>query len=114
MLEGDNIYRVKTFDIDGNVQVSNEIKIDYKQIDRFTIFPNPADVECHIDLSNIVGQSVDISLITPFGKVVRVENIVSASDQYLMSLDNIENGYYFIKIQAKGKRAVVQKLIIAK
>ena len=113
--DGDNFYRLKTIFNDGTAQVSALVNIKYAKSEGYTVFPNPAIESFSVDLSNATGKSVDIAIVTPFGKIIKQETIESASTApYLMSLDGMESGQYFVSIKVQGKRSVLKKLVIMK
>ena len=84
-------------------------------LENYTIAPNPASDVLDIDLSDIQGKAVELTLVSALGKVIRSEKIESVDKtHHTMSLDNVENGQYFIKIQVADKRMVVKKLVVIK
>ena len=115
LVDGDNFYRLKTIANDGSTQLSELVTIRYVKLDSYSIFPNPATDEFTVDLTDAVGKNVDIAIMTAFGKVVKeVKMDEVTSKSYLMSLDDVESGQYFINIKVAGKRSVTKKLMIVK
>jgi peptidoglycan/xylan/chitin deacetylase (PgdA/CDA1 family) len=115
LVDGDNFYRLKTIANDGSTKLSELVNIRYAKLDGYSIFPNPATDEFTIDLTDAVGKNVDIAIMTAFGKVVKeVKMDEVTSKSYLMSLDDVESGQYFINIKVAGKRSVTKKLMIVK
>jgi peptidoglycan/xylan/chitin deacetylase (PgdA/CDA1 family) len=115
LVDGDNFYRLKTIANDGSTQLSELVNIRYAKLDGYSIFPNPATDEFTIDLTDAIGKNVDIAIVTTFGKVVKeVKMDEVTSKSYLMSLDDVESGQYFINIKVAGKRSVTKKLMIVK
>ena len=115
LVDGDNFYRLKTIANDGSTQLSELVTIRYAKLDGYSIFPNPATDEFTIDLTDAIGKNVDIAIMTAFGKIVKeVKMDEVTSKSYLMSLDDVESGQYFINIKVAGKRSVTKKLMIVK
>lgn len=111
--DGDNYYRLKSIATDGSIQTSDVVKIRYFQPLNFTLSPNPASDRVDIDLSEMQGKKVEISLVTLLGKTLSHDFIESVSaPKYSMALDNIESGQYLLRIQAQGKRMVMKKLMV--
>jgi hypothetical protein len=116
LIDGDNIYRLKTTNFDGKIEVSDVVKIRYESPKSYVVFPNPASDHVEIDLSDAPqGKEVDIALITLLGKVVYQTKIEAlGSKNHQIALDNLENGQYFVRIQAQGKKLVMKKLVVVK
>lgn len=115
IVDGDNYYRLKSIAADGSVKTSEVVKLRYAQPENYTLSPNPASDVLDIDLSDIQGKAVELTLISALGKVIRSEKIESVDKtHHKMSLDNVENGQYFVKIQAADKRMVIKKLVVIK
>ena len=109
---GDNFYRLKTTTADGTIILSDIVKVNFQPMEAFKIFPNPATDEFAINLSIAEGKAVDITIATALGKVVKVEKIESATVSHTMNLDGLSDGQYFIRIETKGQRSVMKKLVI--
>jgi hypothetical protein len=115
LVDGDNFYRLKTIANDGSTQVSELVNIRYAKPEGYSVFPNPATDNFTIDLTDAVGKSVDIAIMTAFGKVVKEIKMDEVNAKsYQMELDNVEAGQYFINIKVAGKRSVTKKLMIVK
>ncbi len=113
--EGANWYRLTSVGTDGVSQISDWLKINYEHQEPYTISPNPASDEIDINISSENGKTVELTLITPVGQIIRQEKIesIGASHQ-VWDLDNIPTGQYYIKIKPQGKREVVKKVIVIK
>ena len=115
LVDGDNYYRLKSIAADGSVKTSEVVKLRYSQPENYTLSPNPASDVLDIDLSDIQGKAVELTLVSTLGKIIRSEKIESVDKtHHKMSLENIGNGQYFIKIQAADKRMVIKKLVVIK
>ena len=113
--DGDNHYRLKSVATDGTVQMSEIVTMRYAQPENYTLYPNPANDVVDIDLSDAQGKAVELSIINTIGKVLLTEKIESVgAPHHRLTLDNIENGQYFLKIQTQGKKVVMKKLVVIK
>jgi peptidoglycan/xylan/chitin deacetylase (PgdA/CDA1 family) len=115
LIDGENIYRLKSVGSDGTIQTSDLVKINYYRPEIYALSPNPTTETVDIDLTSALGKRVELALITNLGKVVKEEKIESVSaPHHTWTFDNLENGQYFLKIQTQGKRLVMKKLVIIK
>ncbi len=114
LINGDNYYRLTTVASDGSSQVSQIINVKYAKPDAYAVYPNPANDYFSLDLSTLDGQPVDISIMDALGKIVKTEHIDSAPLSQRFEIGELENGQYFVRIQSKGKKMTMKKLMIIK
>lgn len=112
--EGDNHYRLVSVGSDGTSITSEVVTVKYTQPDAYSVYPNPASEYFTLDLSPLKGQEVDIAVISPVGTIIKTEHIETPSVATRFDLNGIENGQYFVRIQAKGKKTIMKKLMIIK
>ena len=113
--EGDNDYRIQTIFADNNIppQYSEVLKINYLKFNDYNVFPNPAQDNVQIDLSEAVGKRVDMRIFSIIGKELYREQIQSATNTpHVINLSSFEMGQYMIQINVAGQRPVTRKLII--
>jgi peptidoglycan/xylan/chitin deacetylase (PgdA/CDA1 family) len=112
LIDGDNVYRLKTVGQNGQIQVSDIVKVRYETPQLYVVFPNPATDFVNIDLSQATqGKDVDIAVLSLLGKIVyQIE--LGGKNNHQINLENLENGQYFIRIQAQGKKMVMKKLMV--
>ena len=109
--EGDNFYRLKIILKTGEVTYSNVQSVGYNKITDFTLFPNPSQDEVFMDLKAFENKSVNMFISNPIGKIVFNETIESANrTPHRLDISTLNTGIYFIRIETKGKRAIVRKL----
>ncbi len=114
-IEGENLYRLTTVGLDGVNQTSVWLNIKFTRQELYTISPNPSNDELDIDISSEQGKSVELTLISPLGQIMKAEKIESVGTSHqIWDLENIPTGNYYLKIQAKGKREVIKKVIVIK
>lgn len=95
---GKNYYRILQYDLDGRMEYSKVVSINLRTEKLISLFPNPVSS----DLVNIKGntnklQSVEIEIFDYAGQLVQRNNL-DLSYQNTLSIDQLENGIYFMKI----------------
>ncbi len=109
--EGDNFYRLKIILKSGEVTYSNVQSVGYNKITDFITFPNPSQDEVFIDLKAFENKSVNLFISNPIGKIIFNETIESANrTPHRLDISELDTGFYFIRIETKGKRVIVRKL----
>jgi hypothetical protein len=113
--DGENYYRVKLAQNNGTIVYSEIKKVTFKDLNDFRVFPNPADDQVQLDLTQYKGKEVNITLINSFGQVVNRFHIDAVGDNtFPIELTGMGNGHYMIVVDAKGKKSVGKSLIIQK
>ena len=113
--EGGNFYRLKMTLNTGEVAYSNIQNVLYQKLPDFTIFPNPTSEEVFVDLKAFENKTVHLSIANVVGIAVFNQTIESANRApHRLNISTLESGVYFIRVETKGKRAVVRKLQIMK
>ncbi len=114
LAEGDNFYRIQTIFADNTPpQYSEVLRINYLKPSQYNIFPNPAQDFANIDLSEAVGNPVNIRIFSIIGKELYQEKIEAAQNApHRVNLSTFETGQYMIRIESKGKRPVTRKLVV--
>ena len=110
---GDNYYRLKQVDTDGDFEYSVIISINIKnKSSEFSIYPNPVQDKLNIRLNAPVEKNSQISIFNSIG--VLVEQI-EISDDYgsIVPLDvhKLTPGTYFISIRNGRKDVILKKFI---
>ena len=113
--KGDNFYRIKQTDLNGDITYSSVQMIKYEKGDNIHIYPNPAIDEVWIDLKPFEGREVTLVLSDLGGKTIQQEIVQTASStSFRLDLANIPTGLYLIKIHAQGKRVLMKKVQVTK
>jgi Zn-dependent metalloprotease len=95
----------QTFEIDGTLQTPD-----------FLIFPNPANDETTVEILTNLDESATVTIIDLTGKTIASQSQeISAAfvNQFNFSLNNLQNGIYFVRV-ARGEAVSTQKLLIAR
>ncbi len=83
------------------------------QIGDFIIYPNPAQDILNIQFADNKTLVSSITIYDLLGKVIYTSNINNISDVYSISTNHLQNGLYFISIQANNtvhtKRVLIKK-----
>jgi len=85
--QGDNYYRLKQIDTDGQFEYSKVINQDFTSRSNISVYPNPS--HNNISISGANGQ--DYSIQDAFGKIVLTSN------QEHLDISNLNSGVYFIQ-----------------
>ncbi|HQW47386.1 MAG TPA: T9SS type A sorting domain-containing protein, partial [Chitinophagaceae bacterium] len=64
----------------------------------FTIYPNPTSDNIRISNHTIENESIQLEIYSMDGKLLASEKNILFNNSYLVSLNNISTGLYFIKV----------------
>jgi GEVED domain/Secretion system C-terminal sorting domain len=79
------------------------------------IYPNPATDKAIIDLKNFVDKHVTLAISDLAGKVLLTQTIEKVDvTAYLLPIQTLQAGTYFVTVQAIGERSVTSQLQIVK
>jgi hypothetical protein len=103
-------------DISDNENLSESVVVtDYQ------LFPNPAGESVFVKMPHKTGKiqncTATISIINQMGFLTKEfisENMDDSTEVWELSLSDVNNGVYFLKIAKNGERAVVRKLIVSR
>lgn len=94
-----------------NVSIGFPNSINKKNLNLFSLFPNPASEFINIKLSGN-SKNNDLLLFNSMGQVVKEYKLQGVLDEQALSLEGIESGIYFLSLKEEGyffKKIVVQK-----
>ena len=79
--------------------------------DSFTCFPNPASEELTIDLGEVLDvKTIEIYAIN--GQLVQKQSVKAVTDQFRVSVENLNNGIYILKLSGSNKLKPIQFEVI--
>jgi hypothetical protein len=81
------------------------------------VFPNPATHESFIRFFSESGSSPNIQILDVQGKVVQEvsADVAQPGVQFIpVSLQNLKNGLYFVKLQSEGKPLEIKRFVVSK
>ena len=110
--EGNNYYRLKMFDIDGNFTYSSILKTVVKSNnDRINVYPNPVSSSVNISINSDKEEMVFFRLVNSNGSTVATKSILlkKGSNAFTWDVKQLAAGSYFIT--STNKKFKVVKLL---
>lgn len=105
-IDGENYYRIKLLNIDNSFEFTPLRKINFKDANRYLLFPNPTgDI---VTIEGTVASDI-VSIIQPDGKVV----LSNTAKEYItaITVSFLKQGLYYIKIVHQNKTVTLLKFI---
>jgi HYR domain/Secretion system C-terminal sorting domain/Calx-beta domain len=105
--------------INDNLIVVNEIDSNSKEGSQveYILYPNPAGESVSIKIP-VSDQATNIQFVNqlgiPIGKQISFLTPNEAASIHEISLQGIDNGMYFLRIETAGQREVVRKLVVSR
>jgi Secretion system C-terminal sorting domain/Pregnancy-associated plasma protein-A len=90
---------------------SKEIRYNENKL---IIYPNPASQEVIVDMISTENGNGTITIINSFGAIIQQQNYVMQKGMQKLTLNcsNINNGFYFVKVQFADKSFITKNLSI--
>ena len=101
---GENIYRLKSTDAKGQVEISDLVTIKFRKADLYAVSPNPTSEVLNVNLSACENQAVDMDIVNLVGLKMQHISIEKAGKTHQIDVTNLTAGQYLLHIQPKGKR----------
>lgn len=98
-IEGNNYYRLKVTDRNGNITYSQTIKLVFSKTKKYKLYPNPADK--YINIQMPASQSTIIRVFDGSGKLVAQKNTSSSLLQ--VDVSALKQGTYYVQAIANGE-----------
>ena len=76
------------------------------------IYPNPTETG-RITLEMNTGEISEIRLVNITGKEIVTRKIEFGTPKYLLSLEEVPNGIYFVQVKTTENKVVVKKLVVS-
>ncbi len=110
-VNGNNFYRLKQVDLDGNFKYSAIVKINMTGA-LWAIFPNPATSKTTVQIRSQL-KNVSFTLVDNYGKTIyrRFSSNVNAGEFKDIPLNNVSKGMYMLKIES-DKGSKTEKIIV--
>lgn len=108
---GLNYYRLKQFDYDGQMKISNIRSVNLDVKDSISIYPNPAQSSFILNSKNIEDKT--IKLINCIGEEVQLNTITMSKNSIQYSTDGLADGMYSILVIDENT-ITTYKLVIIK
>ena len=110
---GENYYRIRTVHPETNYHLSNTAMamLSPKNNMRVTMYPNPIYDEVTVHFLEDLEETTILEVANGFGQVIKHIEIESGTKKYLLDMNNIPGGIYYIKFQNKLLKRYSQKII---
>ncbi len=113
---GINYYRIGQVFEDGSMRYSHvrEVAFDL-DINKFTVFPNPASDEVFVNLKDFVGNKGILQVHGSLGQTLLSQDLgVIPAHPIRVSTADLQAGVYAISIQIEGKKLMTELVVISK
>jgi hypothetical protein len=114
---GTNYYRLKMLDMDGKFDFSpiRTAILRGPDLDKFSIYPNPANRLVNVDFDTNRKGRVEIELVDVAGKQILKTHAASemGHNQFSINISKVAEGTYFLKM-TDGQTVSVQRLVVVK
>lgn len=108
VVNGDNYYRLKQFDRDGEYKYSEvvHIKSDGLTVAAFALHPNPVRQNATFTVTGNLGQSAKLRIISITGQ--QLAEIKVTSNATPVTLENLSAGTYLLQYEDGGQKRLVK------
>jgi len=113
---GENYYRIQVMYRDAQGwNYSDNSKVMFSEIFDFQLFPNPATDYVDLNLEEIEGNEVTITIVNQLGQTVQVEQVNEVTSLHRVQLQNIKyDGQYIVWITMDGRKPIAKSLMVMK
>ena len=111
-LQGNNYYRLKQVDRDGNMRYSAIVKVSISGGELFSLFPNPATTKTTLQIRTQLNK-VSLSLVDNYGRTVYQSNRsnIQAGEYIELQLNSFAKGIYMLKMES-DKGSNTEKIVL--
>ncbi len=118
-LNGDNYYRLRQVDKDGNIKYSKVLSFissntNTTAVTKMQVYPNPAGAVVNYTLNSAVSDQVTVQVYNLAGVVImsRQQQLSAGPNQHSLAISTLKSGNYFLKIIDKeGHNQYVQSFV---
>jgi len=112
---GNNYYRLKQIDLDGNFNYSDIRNVDFNNLAApvIKLFPNPVIAKQKVTLS--IGQNaqqLNVRIMNAMGQTASIQNFTSVTSSVALETNTLSKGVYYIIVIADEKNLKPVKLVI--
>lgn len=104
---GTNFYRLKVINLDGTVDYSQIVKINYKKgsPSAWFVYPNPAAGDASLVYQSVTAKKITVSVTDVAGKIISrsVHNITAGNNKITIPAQDISAGMYMVTIFSDGQ-----------
>lgn len=105
---GSNFYRLKVINLDGTVDYSQVVKINYKKgsPSGWSVYPNPAEGDVSLVYQSVVSKKITVQLTDVAGKLINrsVHQITAGNNKINIPAQRLTTGMYLITIWGEGEK----------
>lgn len=87
------------------------VRVDSSQ-NELKVYPNPAETG-KVTLEMNTGEISEVRLINIAGKEVVFQKMDFGTAKYILPLDNIPSGIYFVRVKSVENKSIVKKLVVS-
>ncbi|MBC7485758.1 MAG: T9SS type A sorting domain-containing protein [Cytophagaceae bacterium] len=104
--ENDNVFGTP-------LKISNTAAVYNAQNSKLAIYPNPSGGTVSMDLGNLSGEMIELTVCDAFGEIVSKKILQDNSALKNLSFASLSSGFYTVELK-QGDRQYLEKVIIAK
>ncbi len=112
-VSGNNYYRLKQVDKDGQFTYSNTLLVKYKgKIAAIGFYPNPVKNQMMIQVGSLEDNSATIKILSVKGEVLRTKSLslAHANSTFTLDINGVAKGIYILQLK-DGMQTFTQKFI---
>jgi hypothetical protein len=108
-----NLYRLKSEDINGAVTYSFIIPVGYSALsgslaeNNINVYPNPATSNINLSITNVTNKKDAYNIAVTDGSGIVVKQAITEETQWQTSIANLIPGTYFIKVIDNNTQAII-------
>jgi hypothetical protein len=106
---GKNYYRLKDVSVDGTVNYSHTLSIDYYPPNELALYPNPVKGMLYIDGG--ASELLQVRIMDVAGRTVRDLTLDGGQTRTEMDMSSLESGIYLAYIKTADQGEVVRKIV---
>jgi hypothetical protein len=112
VLPGNNYYRLKMVDLDGRENFSNTIMLQFSEVAKVKVWPNPANNKIIVNQSGANFDHASIRLVNSAGQSFIPNGINQNSQVTEINVSSVPNGVYWLEIRNRNGTKLVERIII--
>lgn len=105
---GNNFYRLKVINMDGTVDYSAVVKINYRKgtPSQWFVYPNPAQQEAQLVYQSVTNKKITVRMTDVAGKLISqgIHTITPGNNRIAIPAANLGAGMYMITVFADGEK----------
>ncbi len=108
-VNGLNYYRIKQVDFDGTFSYSTIRSVQFGGDDAgISVFPNPAQNDLQLILSNSIPENAEIEIIDALGRIQQTQILPGNTPQARVDVQELPTGVYWLRIQSRKSNFLQQ------